>query len=118
MRFLAGVLFALVLAGAAQAQPASSGPVNTGHLTAELVSSAQGIAPGQTIHVALRQQIQKGWHTYWRNPGDAGERDALAQLGVRLVEKHMVYENDPQRHVPELTAKALLELVPGSSVTL
>ena len=49
---------------------------------------------------------------------DAGERDALAQLGVRLVEKHMVCENDPQRHVQELTAKALLELVPGSSVTL
>ena len=49
---------------------------------------------------------------------DAKERDALAQLGVRLVEKHMVYENDPQRHVPELTAKALLELVPGSPVTL
>ena len=40
------------------------------------------------------------------------------RLGVRLVEKHMVCENDPQRHVPELTAKALLELVPGSSVSL
>jgi len=68
MRFLLGALCALLFSGLAAAQP-----VNTGHLTAELVASAQGVAPGQTIHVALRQQIQKGWHTYWRNAGDSGE---------------------------------------------
>ncbi|WP_367254517.1 protein-disulfide reductase DsbD domain-containing protein, partial [uncultured Phenylobacterium sp.] len=68
MRFLLGALVALVFSGVAAAQP-----VNTGHIEAELVSSAQGIAPGQTIRVALRQKIQKGWHTYWRNPGDSGE---------------------------------------------
>lgn len=43
------------------------------------------------------------------------ERNALADLGVRLVEKPLVSENDPQTHVPELTAKALLELVPGGA---
>jgi thiol:disulfide interchange protein len=69
MRFLAGVLFALLMS-AGMAQGAA---VNTGHLTAELVPAAQGIAPGQTIHVALRQKIQKDWHTYWRNAGDSGE---------------------------------------------
>ncbi len=68
MRFLLGALFALILSAPVLAQP-----VNTGHLTAELVSATQGIAPGQTIHVALRQTIQKGWHTYWRNAGDSGE---------------------------------------------
>ncbi|MEO8115621.1 MAG: protein-disulfide reductase DsbD domain-containing protein, partial [Phenylobacterium sp.] len=68
MRFLAGLVMALAFAVPALAQP-----VNTGHLTAELVSEAEGIAPGQTIHLALRQQIQKGWHTYWRNAGDSGE---------------------------------------------
>lgn len=68
MRFLLGAICALIFSGIAAAQP-----VNTGHLTAELVSSAQGVAPGQRIHVALRQQIQKGWHTYWRNAGDSGE---------------------------------------------
>jgi thiol:disulfide interchange protein/DsbC/DsbD-like thiol-disulfide interchange protein len=72
MRFLAGAALALAFAASASAQP-----VNTGHLTAELLSQAQGIAPGQTIHVALRQQIQKGWHTYWRNPGDSGEPTRL-----------------------------------------
>jgi len=73
MRFLLGVLAALAFSGLAMAQP-----VNTGHLTAELVPAAQGIAPGQTIHVALRQKIQKGWHTYWRNAGDSGEATKVA----------------------------------------
>jgi len=68
MRWLAALLAFLALAGAAYAQP-----VNTGHLTAELVPQAQGIAPGQTIYVALRQQMLPGWHTYWRNPGDSGQ---------------------------------------------
>lgn len=75
MRFFLGALSALFLSGVAAAQP-----VNTGHLTAELVSSAQGIAPGQTIHVALRQRIQKGWHTYWRNAGDSGEATKLTWM--------------------------------------
>jgi thiol:disulfide interchange protein DsbD len=73
MRFWAALLMALMLAPAAAAQP-----VNTGHLEAELVSAAQGVAPGQTIHVALRQKIQDGWHTYWRNPGDSGEPTKVA----------------------------------------
>lgn len=29
-------------------------------------------APGSTAVVAIRQKIQPGWHTYWRNPGDSG----------------------------------------------
>jgi DsbC/DsbD-like thiol-disulfide interchange protein len=73
MRWLAALLTAVALSSAAHAQP-----VNTGHLTAELVSQAQGVAPGQTIHLALRQQIQDGWHTYWRNPGDSGEPTHIA----------------------------------------
>jgi len=68
MRFLMGVLSALILSSAAAAEP-----VNTGHLTAELVAASQGVAPGQTVAVALHQKIQKGWHTYWRNAGDSGE---------------------------------------------
>src|SRR4051812_31164287 len=68
MKFIAGLLLALTLAA-----PALAAPVNSGHLVSELVADRQGIAPGETIHVALRQKIQKGWHTYWRNAGDSGE---------------------------------------------
>ena len=30
------------------------------------------VAPGGTITVALEEKIAPGWHTYWKNPGDAG----------------------------------------------
>ncbi|MBS0332438.1 MAG: thiol:disulfide interchange protein, partial [Proteobacteria bacterium] len=69
MRILAGLLFLLFAALPVAAQPAAP----TRHVQAELVADRTGIAPGETIHVALRQQIQKGWHTYWRNSGDSGE---------------------------------------------
>ncbi|MDO9473441.1 MAG: protein-disulfide reductase DsbD family protein, partial [Caulobacter sp.] len=53
--------------------PAAAAPVDTGHLEAELVAQERGAVPGGTVYVALRQKIDKGWHTYWRNPGDSGE---------------------------------------------
>ena len=71
MRFLTGLFLALAMAFPAMAQPTAGQPSH--HVAAELVAERQGIAPGETIHVALRQQIQKGWHTYWRNSGDSGQ---------------------------------------------
>src|SRR5579863_1220853 len=66
--FLAVCLFlsTLFAAGAAAAQPPE-------HVKPVLVAETQGAAPGSTLYVALVQTIDKGWHTYWRNPGDAGE---------------------------------------------
>ena len=69
MRFWAGLILALVMALPAAAQV----PGAPHHVATELVADRQGIAPGETIHVALRQQIEKHWHTYWRNSGDSGE---------------------------------------------
>ena len=66
---LQALLAATLLAGAAIAGPV----VNSGHIESELIAQESGIAPGGTIYVALRQKIIPGWHTYWRNPGDAGE---------------------------------------------
>lgn len=67
---LAGLVLALTVLLAPAAQAAA---VDTGHLQAELITQTPAIAPGQTIQVALRQEIDKGWHTYWRNPGDSGQ---------------------------------------------
>jgi DsbC/DsbD-like thiol-disulfide interchange protein len=39
---------------------------------ARLVPEAAGVAPGTTLWVDLHLDIAPGWHTYWRNPGDAG----------------------------------------------
>jgi thiol:disulfide interchange protein DsbD len=39
---------------------------------ASLVSDTRAIKSGSPFTLALRLEPQAGWHTYWRNPGDAG----------------------------------------------
>jgi len=70
---LAAVL--CLVGGAAEAQ---SQIVRTPYVEAELVPGSAAATPGATVHVALRQKIKAGWHTYWRNPGDSGEPTRLA----------------------------------------
>jgi thiol:disulfide interchange protein DsbD len=48
------------------------GPQRTERIEAELVPLSHWATPGSTVIVAVRQKIQPGWHTYWRNPGDSG----------------------------------------------
>ncbi len=74
MRFLTGMLLVLATASSATTLAvAQQSATPSKHVITDLVVDHTGIAPGETIHVALRQQIQKGWHTYWRNSGDSGE---------------------------------------------
>ncbi|EGV33048.1 Protein-disulfide reductase [Thiorhodococcus drewsii AZ1] len=47
--------------------------VTTEHVTARLIAERSQTAPGAGIELALVFDIQPGWHTYWRNPGDSGE---------------------------------------------
>lgn len=51
---------------------AQAAPVKTGHVTLDLVAQTQGVNPGGKVVVALSQDIQAEWHTYWRNSGDSG----------------------------------------------
>ena len=60
----------MVLALAPAATMAAS--VKTAHVEAELVAAKTAIVPGEPSTIALRLAIEKGWHTYWRNPGDSG----------------------------------------------
>ena len=51
---------------------ASTEPVKTSHVTAELLSENKSSLPGQTAWVGLRLEMEPHWHTYWRFPGDSG----------------------------------------------
>lgn len=42
------------------------------HTKASLVTPVTSIQPGQPLEVGLRLVMEKGWHTYWLNPGDSG----------------------------------------------
>ena len=66
------ISFLLWVASSA-AYASQSIPMDTGRVTAQLVTSHDEIAPGQKFQVALRTVLDDKWHTYWRNPGDSGE---------------------------------------------
>ena len=52
--------------------PAGAEPVDGGHAKVELISDHASAKPGDTIMLALKLEMDPGWHVYWRNPGDAG----------------------------------------------
>src|ERR1700722_8075935 len=66
-------LLAFLALALAFAAPAAAQPVTTPHVASELIAQTAGAAPGSTAWVAVVITPDKGWHTYWRNPGDAGE---------------------------------------------
>ena len=68
----------LLLALLAWPWPTLANPGKTDHVTARLVADRTPIAPGETVDLALIFEIQPGWHTYWRNPGDSGDPPRLA----------------------------------------
>lgn len=77
MRFFALFCAALLLIAAADRAAAQTGPAAP-LVRTELVTERIAVKPGETVTVALRQNITPGWHTYWLNPGDSGEPTAIA----------------------------------------
>ena len=46
--------------------------VDTGHARISLIKDHSDFVPGTSINIGLKDSMDKGWHTYWRNPGDSG----------------------------------------------
>jgi thiol:disulfide interchange protein DsbD len=66
----------LLLAGPAAAL--DSLPVESPRATVVLTADHEAVAPGQTFRLLLRFRMAEGWHSYWRNPGDAGGAPEIA----------------------------------------
>ena len=64
--------FLLLLLAALPAYALESAPVVSPRARVSLVTDTDAIAAGVPFRVALRFQLAEGWHTYWKNPGDAG----------------------------------------------
>jgi thiol:disulfide interchange protein DsbD len=71
------LLVALAMALGLAATGGRCEPVRRPHVTVELVAETTAAAPGSTLQAAVILTADKGWHTYWRNPGDAGEATAI-----------------------------------------
>src|SRR5258705_2241864 len=126
-------LFAIpLLAACLIAASAGAAWSGTPRVTVELVSEGDAIAPGKTFWIGLRQTLAPGWHTYWSNPGDAGESpeiDWMLPAGFAAAEMSwpnperirlgpaMSYGYSNEVTLPiQMTAPA--NLVPGTRVTL
>ncbi len=69
MRRLLGALLAcLPLAALASESETLRSP----RASATLIADQAAVAPGGTVMLGLRLRLAPGWHTYWRNAGDAG----------------------------------------------
>ncbi len=69
LQSISGVLACLFLFGA----HIFAQPVRTQHLTVELITETTSIAPNHDFLAGLHFVLDKGWHIYWINAGDAGE---------------------------------------------
>jgi thiol:disulfide interchange protein DsbD len=47
-------------------------PANAAHTQARLILSADTARPGDTVLAGVDLKMEPGWHTYWKNPGEAG----------------------------------------------
>jgi thiol:disulfide interchange protein DsbD len=45
--------------------------------TVSLISEYAAVSPGQALRIGLRQRLAPHWHTYWKNPGDAGSPPSI-----------------------------------------
>lgn len=62
----------LLGAAAASGSAAAQTAVQSSYAATEIIPEKDGLVPGETAWFAVRQQVRKGWHVFWVNPGDAG----------------------------------------------
>jgi thiol:disulfide interchange protein DsbD len=71
-RCAAGLLFATAVV------PVVAAPQKPGFVEVELVAEHAVAVPGKPMWIGLSMKHDPGWHTYWKNPGDAGLPTTLA----------------------------------------
>jgi thiol:disulfide interchange protein DsbD len=76
-------LAAILLPAAAHAVEAQPTDGTRSHSSATLITEADSFKPGQPFRIGLKLALQPGWHTYWQNPGDAGEAAEITVTGAK-----------------------------------
>ena len=73
MRHILFCLLALVCLAVPAAADTLPPPSQPPKVHVRLISDRDAVKPGSTFTVAVEQDIAAGWHTYWLNPGEAGQ---------------------------------------------
>jgi len=124
------IMAAVLLAGATRAHAQMDGGEVS---SASLIAPIRDVAPGQTVLVGLRFELDDGWHIYWNGRNDTGfppevawevgEGVEVGPLVWPAPERYVspggildhVYEGDPVVFVPVTIAQ---DLRPGHTVRL
>jgi thiol:disulfide interchange protein/DsbC/DsbD-like thiol-disulfide interchange protein len=75
------LMLVLIMIAHAPAHALESAPVSSKRAVATLVTETDAMQPGKPLRVGLRLRMADGWHTYWKNPGDAGVAPELTIEG-------------------------------------
>lgn len=116
MKLFVQLLILALFTSATSLSASSSGPQRTDHVEAELVAEVQSVEPGSTFWLALRLTMAPKWHTYWINPGDAGQSTSLdwdnpagVEIGEILWPTPMIYlQGDIVNYVYEDTVYLMM----------
>ena len=71
------ILLALICAIAIP-EPVLGESLSAPHVRVELVAENQSTQAGRDFALGLLFHLEKGWHVYWRNPGDSGSPPQVA----------------------------------------
>ena len=72
------LLILLLVAAFLPAAASRGAPVESQHVTTDLVAETRTIEAGRPFWVGLRMRMDEHWHTYWVNPGDSGMATTIA----------------------------------------
>ena len=78
MRFLLCLAAMLGVLSPALAADAQVPPPGKNAIAASLAAESSVVRPGETVTLALMMRPAKGWHGYWKNPGDSGIETQIA----------------------------------------
>ena len=65
--------------------------------TIELLTESNSIEPGDELLVGFKFSLSPGWHTYWVNPGDAGEGASIKWNLPKDVKASKILWPGPER---------------------
>ncbi len=66
-------LFVLICASLISTQALTDNLVDASDSRIEILTESTSITPGDELLIGFKFTLNPGWHTYWENPGDAGE---------------------------------------------
>src|SRR5688572_9640935 len=85
----------------ASLQAAVAEVVDGEHVDAELIAETTAAVPGEILWTAVRLDHIEKWHTYWINPGDAGQPTKIAwQLPEGVTAGEIVWPTPERFELP------------------